>query len=62
MKSRIATVATFVALAAGTGGALAVASGGPSNSSHNVAANSQYRPGKGCGDVNHLHDRYLECK
>jgi hypothetical protein len=19
-------------------------------------------PGKGCGDVNHLHDRYLECK
>ncbi len=25
-------------------------------------ADSQYRPGKGCGDKNHLHDRRFECK
>jgi hypothetical protein len=25
-------------------------------------ANDQYKPGKGCGDPNHLHDRRFECK
>jgi Calx-beta domain len=25
-------------------------------------ADTQYRPGKGCGDINHIHDRVLECK
>jgi hypothetical protein len=25
-------------------------------------ANDQYKPGKGCGDKNHLHDRNFECK
>lgn len=28
----------------------------------NSAADTQYRPGKGCGDRNHLHDRQFECK
>ena len=26
------------------------------------AADSQYRPGKGCGDKNHVHEREDECK
>jgi hypothetical protein len=25
-------------------------------------ADDQYRPGKGCGDKNHIHERELECK
>lgn len=28
----------------------------------NSAADTQYRPGKGCGDKNHLHDKNSECK
>ena len=55
MKSRIATLLTLVALASATGGALAVAGGGPSGSGQTSAAKSQYRPGKGCGDRNHHH-------
>ena len=26
------------------------------------AAKSQYKPGKGCGDKNHVHEREGECK
>ena len=28
----------------------------------NSPADQQYRPGKGCGDKNHLHDRNYQCK
>lgn len=28
----------------------------------NSPADEQYRPGKGCGDKNHIHDRRFECK
>jgi hypothetical protein len=52
MKTRIATALTIIGLAAGTGGALAIAAGGHGNGG---AANGQYRPGKGCGDRNHHH-------
>jgi hypothetical protein len=52
MGSKIATVATLVALIAGTGGAVAVAGHGHSKGS---AASGEYRPGKGCGDRNHQH-------
>lgn len=34
----------------------------PAASSVNVAASQQYRPGKGCGDPNHVHLRENECK
>ena len=54
MKSRIASVVTVAALLGGTGGAIAVASHG-TNSPNNGAATGQYRPGKGCGDKNHIH-------
>jgi hypothetical protein len=35
------------------------------NSSQNTSnnpANDQYKPGKGCGDQNHVHERENECK
>ncbi|MEA2211420.1 MAG: hypothetical protein QOF83_1368 [Solirubrobacteraceae bacterium] len=54
MKSRLATVFTLLALVGGSGGALAVAGSSGHESSHG-AANSEYRPGKGCGDRNHEH-------
>jgi hypothetical protein len=28
----------------------------------NSPADNQYKPGKGCGDQNHLHDRRFQCK
>lgn len=41
--------------------AKAIVSSGPTTVV-NSAADTQYRPGKGCGDKNHLHDRRFECK
>jgi hypothetical protein len=46
MKSRFATLGTVVALIAGTGGAIAVASGGSSGGPLGGAANAQYCHGK----------------
>lgn len=48
MKARVSTILTLLVLVAGSGGALAVASGsgGPGATS---AATSQYKPGKHCG-------------
>ena len=52
----VATAVTTVALAVGLGGAMAIA-GGPAGGggSHGSAASGEYRPGKGCGDTNHIH-------
>ena len=55
MKTRIATILTILGLVGGTGGAFAIASTGGSHGSNGGAANSQYKPGKGCGDTNHVH-------
>jgi hypothetical protein len=33
-----------------------------SNSNKVTPAQDQYRPGKGCGDKNHIHEREGECK
>jgi hypothetical protein len=52
MKSRVATLAVTALLIGGTtAGGIAAAGGNGNNSS----ANSQYRPGLGCGDQNHIH-------
>lgn len=34
----------------------------PTTTVTNSSADNQYRPGKGCGDQNHIHDRNDECK
>ena len=46
-------------MAAAAGGVVAGSNNGKSNGS---AAKSQYKPGKGCGDKNHVHERENECK
>src|SRR4051794_26753742 len=54
VKSRItAALLTLGLLAGGTGGVLAAAGGTPG--SNNNASGSQYKPGMGCGDANHIH-------
>jgi hypothetical protein len=60
MKSRIVTLLTIAALTVGAGGTFAIAGGGGGDSGS--AAKSQYKPGKGCGDTNHVHERNDECK
>ena len=57
MRSRIATVATLLALVGGTGGALAVAHSDHDNP-YGGAGSGQYRPGKGCGDRHHHHHHH----
>jgi hypothetical protein len=55
MKSRIATAVTALVLLTSTGGAIAFAGGVAPAGPKGGAATSQYRPGKGCGDRNHVH-------
>jgi hypothetical protein len=58
MKSRIATVFTILAITSGAGGAVAMAHSGGSHERGGGAEGAQYtqyRPGKGCGDRNHVH-------
>ena len=58
MQSRIVTLLLTALLVGGsTAAGLANHGGGNGN-----AAKSQYRPGKGCGDKNHIHARHNECK
>jgi hypothetical protein len=52
LKSRILSLAIAALLVGGTTGG-AIAAGGASNSSN--AAKSEYKPGNGCGDKNHVH-------
>lgn len=61
MRSRLATLLTIGVLTAGAGGTFAIAGGG-GNGDNGSAASGQYKPGKGCGDKNHTHERENECK
>jgi len=62
VRSRLATLFTALVLLGGGGGALAVSQSDHHPDSHGGAADDQYRPGKGCGDKNHVHQRQDECK
>lgn len=55
MRSRLATIMAGLALVAGAGGAVAIAQAGNPANPHGGAADTQYKPGKGCGDTNHTH-------
>ncbi len=67
-RRALSTAITVLALTVGLGGAFAIAGKGPPSSppqaasSKSSAANKQYKPGKGCGDKNHQHEREGECK
>ncbi len=52
MKSRVATLALTALLIGGTTAGGIAAGGGGNNGN---SANSQYKPGMGCGDKNHIH-------
>ena len=46
-----------------SGGTAGVIAGGGGSSGKSSAGKSQYvKPGKGCGDKNHVHERRGECK
>jgi hypothetical protein len=56
MKSRmLIAVLTVGLLAGGTGGVLAGNGNGNNGNGNGNAAGSEYRPGWGCGDQNHIH-------
>jgi hypothetical protein len=59
-RAALATVLTggMIAALAGFGGMGYAAH----NPSHTPPGHSQYKPGKGCGDKNHVHARENECK
>ena len=61
MRSKVVTLMLVAGLAvsAGTAGVIAGGGGGGKGKS---ADTSQYKPGKGCGDKNHVHERENECK
>jgi hypothetical protein len=65
MRARITAVVVALATVAGTtGAAIAFAPRGHENSppQQHSASHWQYKPGKGCGDKNHYHQRRHECK
>jgi hypothetical protein len=54
--------ATLLSVAAvGTGGSIVVLTSSSSGKPQD-ASETQYKPGKGCGDKNNQHDRQDECK
>jgi len=66
MKTRKTAVSLLLALGlmtSGTAGVIAASGGGNGKGKgKSDAAKSQYKPGKGCGDKNHVHEREGECK
>ena len=61
MRSKLVTMLLVLGLAVSGGAAGVIASGG-GNGNDKGADQSEYKPGKGCGDKNHEHEREDECK
>ena len=63
MRSKLVTMLLVLGLAVSGGAAGVIAGNGNGNGKSNKSADqSQYKPGKGCGDKNHVHEREDECK
>ena len=60
MRSKLVTMMLVLGLAVSGGAAGVIAS--HDNGNGKSADRSQYKPGKGCGDKNHVHERENECK
>jgi hypothetical protein len=58
---RLVSVALTIGLLGGSTVGFAASGGFKGASGHGSAAQSQYKPGKGCGDQNHVHPRRSEC-
>lgn len=66
-RGGLATAASAAVLVASLTAGFAIAGQGPPASpssaiSNGSAASEVYKPGKGCGDKNHVHEREDECK
>jgi hypothetical protein len=59
MRSKFVTLALVLGLVVSGGAAGVIATGGGGGGGN--ASQSEYKPGKGCGDKNHQHDREAEC-
>ena len=62
MRSKFVTMMLVLGLAVSAGTAGVIAGGNGGKSKGKSADTSQYKPGKGCGDKNHVHVREDECK
>jgi hypothetical protein len=62
MRSKLVTMMLVLGLAVSGGTAGVIAGGGGGKGKTKNAAQSEYKPGKGCGDKNHVHEREDECK
>ena len=65
LRSRAAALISAATLMVGLGTAFSIAGKAPpsgSTGANRSAAEAQYKPGKGCGDKNHQHERENECK
>jgi len=60
MRSKLVSLLLVAGLAISGGAAGVIAS--HDNGKGKSADSSQYKPGKGCGDKNHKHERENECK
>ena len=60
MRSKLVSLLLVAGLAVSGGAAGVIAS--HDNGNGKSADSSQYKPGKGCGDKNHSHERENECK
>jgi hypothetical protein len=60
MRSKLVTMMLVLGLAVSGGAAGVIAGNG--NSNGKGADKGEYKPGKGCGDKNHVHEREDECK
>ena len=62
MRKRRTFVTLLLALGLATSGTAGVIAGGGGKAPKGNAGKVQYKPGKGCGDKNHVHKREGECK
>ena len=62
MRAKVVTLMLVAGLMASGGTAAVIAGHDQGQGKSQDSGKSQYRPGKGCGDKNHVHERESECK
>ena len=62
MRSKVVTLMLVVGLMSTGSTAAVIAGHKDKHKNKGDASQTQYRPGKGCGDKNHVHEREHECK
>ena len=62
MRAKIVTMMLVAGLMVSGGTAAVIAGHDQGKGKRQDSGKSQYKPGKGCGDKNHVHEREGECK